>query len=81
MNEKVVYTVREVAQILHTSPNYIYDLVNKGYLPAIKLGSIRILKSTLETFLINNEGNDLSKIENIKKLSSENVEVIKNEFS
>lgn len=81
MNEKVVYTVREVAKILHTSPNYIYDLVNKGYLPAIKLGSIRILKSTLETFLINNEGNDLSKIENIKKLSSENVEVIKNEFS
>ena len=81
MNEKVVYTVREVAKILHTSPNYIYDLVNKCYLPAIKLGSIRILKSTLETFLINNEGNDLSKIENIKKLSSENVEVIKNEFS
>jgi len=81
MNEKVVYTVREVAQILHTSPNYIYDLVNKGYLPAIKLGSIRILKSTLETFLINNEGNDLSKIENIKKLSSENMEVIQNEFS
>ncbi len=70
MNETLVYTVQEVARILHSSPNYIYTLIDKGYLPAIKLGSIKILKSTLEKFLIENEGNDLSDISNIKKLET-----------
>lgn len=70
MNETLVYTVQEVARILHSSPNYIYTLIDKGYLPAIKLGSIKILKSTLEKFLVENEGNDLSDISNIKKLET-----------
>ena len=56
----MVYTVKEVAKMLHSSPNYIYELINKGYLPAIKLGSVKILKSSLEKFLIQNEGKDLS---------------------
>lgn len=69
MSETLIYTVQEVAKILHSSPNYIYLLIEKGYLPAIKLGSTKILKSSLEKFLIDNEGNDLSDINNIKKLS------------
>ncbi len=68
MNEKLIYTVQETAKILHSSPNYIYLLIEKGYLPAIKLGSIKILKTTLEKFLIENEGKDLSDVNNIKKL-------------
>jgi excisionase family DNA binding protein len=72
MNERLIYTVQEVATILHSSPNYIYDLINKGYLPAIKLGSIKIIKTSLEKFLIQNEGNDLSDINNIKRLVTEN---------
>jgi len=52
MNDRLVYTVQEVAKILHSSPNYIYTLIEKGYLPALKLGSIKILKSTLEKFLV-----------------------------
>lgn len=68
MSENLIYTVQEVAKILHSSPNYIYSLIDKGYLPAIKLGSIKILKSTLEKFLIENEGNDLSDINNIRKI-------------
>ena len=68
MNERLIYTVQEVASVLHSSPNYIYDLINKGYLPAIKLGSLKVLKSTLERFLIQNEGKDLSDINNIRKL-------------
>lgn len=68
MNEKIIFTVKEVAEILHSSPNYIYSLIEKGYLPAIKLGSMKILKSTLEKFLIENEGNDLSDINNIRKI-------------
>lgn len=69
MNETMVYTIKEVATILHSSPNYVYTLVRKGYLPAIKLGSMRILKSSLQQFLINNQGNDLSDLENIRKLN------------
>ena len=70
MNEKLIYTVQEVAKILHSSPNYIYTLIENGYLPAIKLGSMKILKSTLEKFLLENEGNDLSDIKNIKKIKT-----------
>ena len=70
MSDTVVYTVKEVAKLLHSSPNYIYDLINRGYLPAIKLGSVKVLKSSLESFLIQNEGKDLSDIDNIKSLSN-----------
>ncbi len=69
MNERLIYTVHEVAKILHSSPNYIYTLIEKGYLPALKLGSTKILKSTLEKFLIQNEGQDFSDLNNIKKLN------------
>lgn len=74
MNDKLVYTVQEVAKILHSSPNYIYQLIYKGYLPAIKLRSMKVLKSSLERFLIQNEGKDLSNLSDIKKIVIE-VEV------
>ena len=48
MNDSLIYTVKEVAKILHTSPNYVYALINNGYLPSIKLGSIKILKSSIK---------------------------------
>lgn len=70
-NERLIYTVQEVAALLHSSPNYIYTLIEKGFLPALKLGSIKILKSSLEKFLIDNEGQDLSDINNVKKLNLE----------
>ena len=68
MNETLIYTVHEVAKILHSSPNYVYKLIEYGYLPAIKLGSIKVLKSSLEQFLIENQGNALSNLDLIKKL-------------
>ena len=74
MNDTLVYTVKEASKILHISPNYIYQLIYKGYLPAIKLGSMKVLKSSLEKFLIVNEGNDLSDLDNIKKLEGVVIE-------
>lgn len=74
MKNNLVLTVQEVAKILHSSPNYIYKLIYKGYLPAIKLGSIKVLSTSLEKFLIVNEGNDLSNLNNIKKLIEESNE-------
>lgn len=72
-NERLIYTVQEVASLLHSSPNYIYTLIEKGLLPALKLGSIKILKSSLQKFLIDNEGQDLSDINNVKKLNLEMI--------
>lgn len=78
MSDRLIYTVQEVAKLLHSSPNYIYELIEKGYLPALKLGSIKILKSSLEKFLIENEGNDFSDINNIKKMNISNVKEVTN---
>ena len=72
-NERLIYTVKEVVTLLHSSPNYIYQLIEKGFLPALKLGSVKILKSSLQKFLIDNEGFDLSDINNVKKLSIQNL--------
>ena len=69
MNSSLIYTVKEVAAILHTSPNYVYELLDKGLLPYIQLQSKKILKSSLEEFLILNVGNDLSDLNNVKKLN------------
>lgn len=66
--EQLVYTTQEVAKILHSSPNYIYELINKCKLKAIKLKSFKICKSTLEEFLKENKGNDLSDIDNVRKI-------------
>ena len=44
MNDKLVYTVHEVSSILHSSPNYIYELIRKGYLPSIKLSNLSDIK-------------------------------------
>ena len=73
-SERLIYTVQEVATLLHSSPNYIYGLIEKGYLPALKLGSIKILKTSLVKFLADYEGQDLSDIDNVRKLSILNEE-------
>ena len=69
IEEKMIYTTHEVAKILHSSPNYIYELIKKGKLKAVKLKSLKIRKTALEEFLQENEGNDLSDLENIKRLN------------
>lgn len=57
---EMVYTVDEVAEILRCSPNYVRKLVNSGQLKYMKLGHIKIRKSTLEEFLEKYEGYDLT---------------------
>ena len=67
--EDILYTVSEAAKLLKTNPNYIYDLIKKGLLPALKLGSYKIRKTTLLEFLKTNEGKDLTDLNNIKELN------------
>jgi uncharacterized membrane protein YcaP (DUF421 family) len=45
-----------------------YELIKKGKLKAVKLKSLKIRKSALEEFLKENEGNDLSDLDNVRKI-------------
>lgn len=66
--EDVLYTVKEVSELLKTNTNYVYELIKKGMLPALKLGSFKIRKSALLEFLSKYEGQDLTDLNNIKEL-------------
>ena len=65
-------TVKEVSKILKINVHRVYDLVRAGMLPALKLGSLKIRKSSLEKFLEEYEGMDISDVNNIKPLNIEN---------
>lgn len=66
--EQMLYTVSETSKILKTNTSYVYSLIKLGFLPAIKLGSYKIRKSTLEDFLQEYENKDLTDLTNIKEL-------------
>lgn len=67
----ILYTVKEVAQIIHSNTTYVYELIKKGYLPAMKLGSYKIRASSLEKFLLEAEGKDLTDLNDVKELPVE----------
>lgn len=71
MPEEMLYTVNEVAKILKTNTNYVYDLKKAGLLRFLKLGSLKCRKSTLEAFLEKYEGQDLTDPFNIKELEDD----------
>lgn len=50
----LVYTVAEVAELLHKSENTIYEMVAGGRIPAIKWSdhSICVPKAALEQYLV-----------------------------
>lgn len=73
--EDMLYTVKETAEILKTNTNYVYDLIKKGLLPALKLGSLKIRKTSLLNFLEKYDGKDLTDLNNIKDLE---VNIIEN---
>ncbi len=66
--EDCLYTIQETSKILGTNINKVYDLINYGFLPALKLGRLKVRKNTLMKFLEINEGKDLTDLNNVKKL-------------
>jgi len=70
MDENILYTVKEVAKAIKTNPSFVYELIKHGYLPALKLGSLKIRRKALLDFLEKYEGHDLSDLNNIIKLES-----------
>lgn len=71
--EEILYTVAETAKLLKTNPNYVYELIKKGLLPALKLGSYKIRRSALLKFVKLNEGKDLTDLNDIKQLEGVNT--------
>lgn len=50
-NYKPLYTVPEVSKILMINKNSVYDLMNKGVLPYLVIGSRKVRGSDLERFI------------------------------
>lgn len=66
--EDVLYTVKEVAELIKTNPAYVYRLIKAGLLPVLKLGNIKVRKVALMNFLEKYEGKDLTHVDDIKDL-------------
>ena len=66
-----LYTVKEAAKIMKANVHKVYDLIHAGLLPALKLGSIKIRKESLEEFLRKYDGMDLTDLNNIRSVKKE----------
>ena len=66
--EKILYTVKEVSELIHTNQAYVYSLIKAGLLLVLKLGSYKIRREALMGFLADNEGMDLTDPANVKKI-------------
>ena len=65
-SEDLLYTISEVAALLKVNRNYVYKLINKGYLRSIKLGCRKVTKKSLIQFLEQNDGMDLDENDPLK---------------
>ncbi len=55
----MLLTIKEASEQLHVNPNYVYKLIRLGFLPALKLGSLKIRPEALDEFLKTYEGQDV----------------------
>ena len=74
--EDVLYTVKEVSLLIKTNVGYVYNLIRKGYLPALNLGSLKVRRTSLLNFLEKYDVKDLSDLNNIKDLEIFGKDVI-----
>ncbi|MHC1683457.1 MAG: helix-turn-helix domain-containing protein [Clostridiaceae bacterium] len=68
-SNNLLYTVSEVAELLRVNKNTVYDLIKRNLLIGLKLGSMKVTKAELLRFLKENNGKDLTDLDNIKNLS------------
>lgn len=67
--EDALYTVGEVAKILKTNTDYVYKLHRTGMLRFLKIGRLKCRKSTLEAFLAQYDGMDITDPEDVKPIT------------
>ncbi|MBN2851553.1 MAG: helix-turn-helix domain-containing protein [Clostridia bacterium] len=70
MELDLIYTIPEAAKILKTNVNFVYELIKAGHLKTLKIGRLKIRRITLEKFIEEHEGFDLTDPFNIKKLEN-----------
>lgn len=63
-------TVKDVAERLKVNVNYVYDLIKKGHIEALRLGSMKITNVELERFITNASGNDFTDLDNVVPLET-----------
>lgn len=56
----ILYTVKETAEILKTNVAYVHKLRQSGKLRFLKIGQFKVRKETLENFLKEFEGCDIT---------------------
>lgn len=49
-----LYTVTEVSKLLKVNRNFVYELIRKGELEAVRIGSIKVRKDAVERYIDNN---------------------------
>jgi len=65
----VLYTVKEVAELITTNENYVHKLRKTGLLPFLKLGQYKVWRQSLEFFLEKYEGKDVTDPFNVKEIN------------
>lgn len=60
-----LYKVIEVAEILGTTKQRVYQLIKYKHLSALKLGDLKITSIELERFITEADGKDFSDLENV----------------
>jgi len=64
----LLYTVKEVSQLLKCNVDMVHKLRKAGLLPFMKLGQYKIRKEALDEFLKQYEGYDVTNPEDIKEI-------------
>jgi excisionase family DNA binding protein len=65
---EVLYTVKEVSELLKCNVDMVHKLRKAGLLPFLKIGCYKVRKQALDEFLTTYEGKDLTDPFNIKEL-------------
>ena len=68
--ENILYTVKEVSELLKVNVDFVHKLRKAGLLPFLKLGSYKVRKQALDEFLAKYEGCDLSDPFEVKELQA-----------
>ena len=68
--DNILYTVKEVSELLKVNVDFVHKLRKAGLLPFLKLGSYKVRKQALDEFLAKYEGCDLSDPFEVKELQA-----------
>lgn len=66
--EARLYNVVDTGKVLGVNKNTVYELIRKGHLKALKLGSMKVPSYELEDFMKRNLGKDFTDLDNVQEL-------------